>query len=330
MTIIDAFSDAFGVWEIAQPYLSMIVDEQEIQLILEMDGQAFTPEEAAEVLGMTIDQAGKFLDRCYSRCIVNKTTEAGIRKYTPSDFYIRLAHFAKFENWDDIQEEERRLVNRSFLDQFIARHQDNVNRKIQGLSAESALPNDTIMLLSEIEEMIDAATDIIVQPCDCRRLGQNCNYPVETCIWLDEGARQALDRGHGRRLSKTEAKELVNWADKKGLIHTADSDWQTRGLHAICNCCACDCYPFIAAEELGSKGVWPKSLYVASFDPTRCTFCGLCVNRCQFEAFYHDGSTVEVDGNTQKNVLFDAQKCWGCGLCANTCPEAVIKMEILQ
>jgi ferredoxin len=250
--------------------------------------------------------------------------------YTPANFAERLDHFAKYENWDDIPTGNRQAINRRFLDECITRYRPEIARKMQGLSAQNALPNDTVMLLSEVEAMIDAATHIVVQPCDCRRLGQNCNLPVETCIWLDDGALATLDRGHGRRLTKAEAKELLRWTDKKGLMHTADSEWQNRGLHAICNCCACDCYPFRAAQELGSKGVWPKSRYIAIYDRDLCNLCGACVKRCHFEAFYHDGSTVKIDGRVKKNVVFDPEKCWGCGLCANTCLSAAIVMESLD
>jgi NAD-dependent dihydropyrimidine dehydrogenase PreA subunit len=147
---------------------------------------------------------------------------------------------------------------------------------------------------------------------------------------MDDGALASLDRGHGRRLTKEEAKDLVRRADKKGLMHTADSEWQSRGLHAICNCCACDCYLFRTAQELGSKGVWPKSRYIAAYNPELCTFCGACVKRCHFDAFYHNDSTVEIEGRLKKNVLFDPEKCWGCGLCANTCPAEAIAMEGLE
>ncbi|MBL7064843.1 MAG: 4Fe-4S dicluster domain-containing protein [Anaerolineae bacterium] len=330
MTLVDEFMVAFGVWEVPRPYIHVIVDEREMELIVRMQGQPMTVDEVAGLLEMTRDQASALLKRCYSRCIVDKTVEDGVTKYAPSDFYARLDHFAKFENWDDVPAEDRKVIDRRFLDEFIARHRPNVERKKRGLAAENALPNDTILLLIEVEEMIDAATDIIVQPCDCRRLGQNCDRPVETCIWLDEGAREALDRGFGRRLTKEGAKELVRWADKKGLMHTADSEWQTRGLHAICNCCACDCYPFRAARELGSKGVWPRSRYIVVYDRERCTLCRVCVKRCHFGAFYHDGSTVEVDGKTRKSIRFEPEECWGCGLCANTCPSGAIVMESLK
>jgi ferredoxin len=127
-------------------------------------------------------------------------------------------------------------------------------------------------------------------------------------------------------LTKEEAIQLLRHADKKGLMHTADSEWRERGLHAICNCCACDCYPFRAAQELGSKGTWPKSHYIVRHDRDLCNQCGACVKRCHFDAFYHDGSTVEINGKIKKNVEVNLEKCWGCGLCANACPEDAIEM----
>ena len=112
-------------------------------------------------------------------------------------------------------------------------------------------------------------------------------------------------------------------------MHTADSDWAENELHAICNCCACDCYPFRAAQELGSKGVWPKSRYIAVHDPQTCNLCGACVRRCHFEAFSFEDTMREVDGKLKQNVVYDPEKCWGCGLCANTCVSNAIVMEWL-
>ena len=327
MSSLDKFMAAFDVWEEARPYLHLMVEPQEMRLVVAMGGQEVTVKQAAERLEIPRQEAEDLLQRCYARCIVDKTVQPGATTYAAGSFYHRLDHFAKYENWDDIPAEDRRVINRRFLDEFITRHRPNVERKMRGLEAENALPNDTVLLLGEVEEMIDAATHIVVQPCDCRRLGQNCDRPVETCIWLDDGALESLDRGFGRPLTRDEAKELVRWADGKGLMHTADSEWRTRGLHAICNCCACDCYPFRAAQELGSKGVWPASRYVAVYDQERCNLCGACVQRCHFGAFSHDGLTVEVEGKVKKNVVYDADRCWGCGLCANTCPSSAIAMQ---
>jgi ferredoxin len=329
MTLVDEFIMAFGVWEEARPYVHLMADELEMRLVVALQGRAVTVEEAAGLLGISREQSTDLLRRAYGRHIMDQSGDDVDETYAAGSFYHRLDHLAKYENLDDIPAEDRRIIDRRFLNEFIARHRANVRRKMQGLEAENALPNDTILLLHEVEEMLDAARHIVVQPCDCRRLSQSCDRPVETCIWLDDGALEALDRGYGRRLTREEAKELVRWADRKGLMHTADSEWRTRGLHAICNCCACDCYPFRAAQELGSKGVWPRSRYSAVHDAEQCNLCGACVERCHFGAFYRDGSTVEINGKVRKNVLFEPERCWGCGLCATTCPSGAIVMESL-
>jgi ferredoxin len=329
MTLLDQFAQAFGVWEQARPYLHLMADESEMQLVVAIQDRSVTARQVSQLLGMPHQAATELLERANTRHIVDRSVPGGVATYTAGTFYARLDHFAKYENWDDIPAEDRRAIDRRFLDEFIARHRANADRKRRGLEAENALPNDTVLLLHEVEGMIDAATHIVVQPCDCRRLGQNCGRPVETCIWLDDGALEALERGYGRRLTHDEAIELLRRADKAGLMHTADSEWRTRGLHAICSCCACDCYPFRAAQELGSKGFWPRSHYIAVHDRGRCNLCAACVNRCHFDAFYHDGCTIQVDGKVKKDVLFDPELCWGCGLCANTCPTGAIAMEPL-
>jgi NAD-dependent dihydropyrimidine dehydrogenase PreA subunit len=329
MALVDEFAQAFDVWEEAWPYLPLIVDEKEMKLVVAAQGRAVTVKDAASLLDIVTEQAAALLRRAYERHVVDKVMMEGVTKYAPATFWHRLDHFAKYENWDDIPAEDRRRINRRFLDEFIARHRANVERMVQGLLPDREPPNDAILLLHEVEEMLEAATHIVVQPCDCRRLGQNCDRPVETCIWLDDAALGALDRGHGRRLTCDEAVDLVRQADKAGLMHTADNDWRKRGLHAICNCCACDCYPFRAAQELGSKGIWPRSRYVGVQDAERCNLCGACVKRCHFAAFYHDGTSVEIDGKAKMQVIYDPDACWGCGLCANTCPSEAIAMEPL-
>jgi NAD-dependent dihydropyrimidine dehydrogenase PreA subunit len=329
MTNWSAFFDQFEIWPVARPYVGLMFDEREIGLVLALGERALTANQIASILGLELESAHELVDRCYRRLIVDKEgTEPNIL-YRATDFYTFLDHFLKFEDWDDIPLEDRRAIDRKYLLEFAARVEEGVALKMEGKTTPDALPNDSVLLLHEVEAMIDAATDVVVQPCNCRRAGQFCDRPVETCIWLDEGAREALDRGHGRALGKEEAKELLRWADRKGLMHTADSEWQTRGLHAICNCCACDCYPFRAAEELGSKGAWPKIRYLAEYDAARCSLCGSCVRRCHFGAFYHDGSTVRLKGKDKETVSFDPDKCWGCGLCANTCPtDAIVMMHI--
>jgi len=299
-------------------------------------------ERIAELLGMSPERAAGLVQRAYGRHLLDRAEEEGKTRYKAGSFYGFLDYFAKHEHWDEIPEEDRRRIDRRFLQAFIDRHRANValllRRTERDLEAEDAaqgavqgaVPNDAVLLLHEAEEMVEAARQIVLEPCDCRRLGQYCERPVDTCLWFDDVARGALERGHGRPLTKEEAKEVLRRADRRGLMHTGDSEWQRQGLHAICNCCACDCYPFRAAQELGSKGIWPRARYVAVYDRGQCTLCGACVQRCHFRAFYHEETTVTVGDKQKVEVGYDAERCWGCGLCANTCPSGAITMESLE
>jgi NAD-dependent dihydropyrimidine dehydrogenase PreA subunit len=326
---LEPFFEQFGVWPVARAYARQMFADDEIGLVVALGGRALTASQMAAELGLDVAAAQALAQRCYHRLILNKEGPAPDPLYRAADFYAFLDYFIKYGDWDQLPLPARQALDGQYREGFVARVKEGVALKMAGQDVPDALPNDAVLLLPEVEAMIDAATDIVVELCDCRRASQLCDRPVETCLRLDESARAARDRGHGRALTKDEARQLLRLADKKGLMHSADAEWQRRGLHSICNCCACDCYPFRAAEVLGSKGVWPKSRYVAEFDSALCTLCGLCVRRCHFGAFYHDGSPVTVKGKNRKAVAFDPEKCWGCGLCANACPADAIAMKPL-
>ena len=327
MTHLRAFYQQFGVWPVARPYAGIMFGDAEIHLVLALAEGPLTAEQIAAALGLAPAAARALAERCYRRLIVDREGQPAGDRYRATDFYTFLDHFLKYENWDDIPLEDRRAIDAQYVAEFVAQVRADVALKMAGHEPAGSGHNDAVLLLHEAEAMVEAATDIVIQPCNCRRAGQYCDRPVETCVWLDEGARAALARGHGRAVSKEEAVALLRRADRAGLMHTGDSEWRTRGLGAICNCCACDCYPFRAAEALGSKGVWPRARYVAVYDEEGCSLCGACVRRCHFRAFYHDGATRLVAGKEQPAVAFDPEKCWGCGLCANTCPTGAVVMQ---
>jgi NAD-dependent dihydropyrimidine dehydrogenase PreA subunit len=160
-------------------------------------------------------------------------------------------------------------------------------------------------------------------PCDCRRFGGRCDRPVEVCLQFDTDAEDKLARGLCRRLSADAAKQLVRWADKKGLMHTTDLGSGTKNMSPICNCCADDCYVFRAAAQLSSKGVWPRIRYLVTLETDRCTGCGACVKRCHFGALALEET---VANQQERRVTLESERCWGCGLCANTCPAGALNM----
>ena len=316
------FAEVFAVPEVAVPYLERIVNPDEIRLVLAAEASALTAESAARALGVSAKEAAAALDSAFRRAVLDREESDGQFVYRPTSFYTRLDIYATFDSaWDDFPTEAREALDAWMLDEYVEKVRPNVERLKAGLPPDGSPGNDSILLLGELDAIVDSATTIAVFPCDCRRIGQRCQRRVdsETCVQFDGKAEKKLARGYGRQLTAKEAKQLLARADRRGLMHTTDLRIGEDGPAPICNCCADDCYVFRASARLDSKGVWPRSRYVASHDAESCQMCGACVARCHFDAFHFDGTTVERAGLQVRNVALDPALCRGCGLCTAVC-----------
>ncbi len=326
MILKEKFAEIFQVPPAMQPHIDLLVEEGEMELVVRLSEREMTASEIAEHLGMTQEETARFLENAYYREIVNRETKDGVTTYSPATFYQRMNVVAMFENWGDVPAEAREAAIEWQLREFVDKWLPVVEEMRADPNAYYKIPNRDVLLLEEALEQVEAADEHVIAPCDCRAIVMACDRPLDVCIRLDEGARLTQERGQGRRVTKEECKAIVIDADRAGLMHTGLRDWQGRELFGFCNCCACDCYPFRAAKMLDMERQWPRSHYVARRDLDKCIHCGICIKRCYFDAFYRDGSKIEVGEKMRKAVKFDAESCWGCGICATACPEEAIEM----
>jgi NAD-dependent dihydropyrimidine dehydrogenase PreA subunit len=326
MTHFEEFVRIFQLPPAMHQYVHFVVDDQEMELVVNLQHQAMTVDQVTELMGMSPAEAGEFLEKAFYRRIVNRETENGLTTYSAATFYERIEPLAMYENWGDVPAEARDAVIEWQLQEFIEKWLPALEQIRQDPDAFTDIPNSDVLLLAEALEQVEAATEHVVVPCDCRSITMACKRPLEVCIRLDEGARLTLEHGHGRRLSKEECRTIVIEAHRAGLMQTGWRAWREHGLFGFCNCCACDCYPIRAGMQLGLQKQWPRSHYVANRDLARCNHCRRCARICHFDAFYLDRATVEVNGRTKKAIQFDPEKCWGCGLCATACSQEAIMM----
>jgi len=172
--------------------------------------------------------------------------------------------------------------------------------------------------LSEVKELLGAAKKIVLQDCGCRTDHGKCDSPLDTCLSLNEDADESLRSGryNAREVSLEEALDALRRSHEAGLVHMA---YKLKGkgyVSPICSCCPCCCHTLGGLVRHGVHAKVLASRYVAEDEPSLCTDCGVCVDRCSFQA-------RDITG---KGLRFDASRCFGCGLCVSTCPTGAIRL----
>lgn len=313
MTLLDEFSAAIESPDFITPYLHFFATEEEMKLVA-LIGPAGRPAPS--------DVANTLLDQAYGRYLLDRDERGNSSVYKAGSFYSILKHFALFGDFHVLPSHMRRQLDAWDFGEYLRRN-DNFRKVIDTRPDYDACHNEWVLLESEVEEMIDAATAIRLLPCDCKMLADKCAHSREICLILDRTL--VTDRTGGRDLGRDEAKQLIRNLEKEGLMHTGGPpNWREAGPSVVCNCCGCCCYPFRASRLLGAKGRWPRSRYVATHDAALCSSCGACVRRCYFGAFAFPSDAAEAA--TPRRVSFDPQLCWGCGICASACPAQAIRM----
>lgn len=338
---IDRFNALFKVPKAMQEYIHLVVQPVEMDLILSMNDETLSVPEVAGRMSWSVEEAEKFLTTAYERHVVTKiigdkpvgyvfdyVDQKDIEvRYAPAKFYDRLDPVTMQENWTDIPEEVRKEISEWWLNGYIEKVQPIIEQIKEDPNAYFQIKQKDFLLLSEALEQVEIAEFHVVLNCDCRSSEMACKHMREGCIRLDDGARYTIERGLGRIVTKEECKEVVINTDRDGLMHIGGKNWHKHGLFGFCNCCTCCCFPLRASRRLNSEKNYPRVHFQAVRDMNFCIMCGICAKRCPFEAFYRDGTRIEVNGKIRKQVSFDAEKCYGCGLCSTACPTNAIWME---
>jgi ferredoxin len=175
------------------------------------------------------------------------------------------------------------------------------------LSQLSVLPYD------EVIKLIDSSEHIAAGVCGCRHgadlAGKSCDIPKnDMCMILGESAQFAASRGFVHTLSKDEARNIVDEAERIGLVHQYTNN-KDRYIDYLCNCCGCHCAMLRGVMYSPSPGHTAIVNWMIEVDHDTCSGCGLCIDRCWMNALKMEGDVAVVDTN----------RCIGCGLCQYVC-----------
>jgi Pyruvate/2-oxoacid:ferredoxin oxidoreductase delta subunit len=327
---IQRFCNIFEIPDFMKPWLDLFFEKPEIDLVLMLADRPMGPEDIADRSHETHKTEGmanvrSFLERAYKRGIINRRKDGC---YEPADLHTRYDVWAMFESWKDIPETIREQLNAGELEYSARHYQDSVHRMKKGQPRNPSDIYAEYILLHESETLLDRVDHVYLLPCNCRSMMQRCDRTVYTCLRFDNY------RNLGWELSKSRAKEIIQAANKKGLMQTAEVALTEAGAitGAICNCCADCCVHPELAVRYDAQNIWPLSRDVARHLTDWCIACGLCAKRCPFQAFTAEKVEPDRKDNSQlsdknsKKIHFNKDVCRGCGVCGSACPEEAIAM----
>jgi len=137
---------------------------------------------------------------------------------------------------------------------------------------------------------------------------------LEACLVFGSAAWFYEQNGLGRSIAKQEALDILDQAEKAGLVLQPTNN---QSVDNICLCCGCCCSILSNLKKLPEPARHAASNYFATLDPEQCVGCGTCADRCQMEAIVMEGESASIL----------RKRCIGCGLCVTTCPQEAISLR---
>jgi electron transport complex protein RnfB len=182
---------------------------------------------------------------------------------------------------------------------------------------ESVKTDISIAPFESAAGIVSRASAWAVTDCICRKqtalIGRACPHPVEACMIMSSTPGAFHGRKGVRELTQPEALELLRKVAEAGLVHSVSNNRE--GNWYICNCCTCSCGILRGMAEGGMASVIARSGFVCRVDEAACSACGVCVERCPFDA-------ISIDGTAQVDKI----RCAGCGVCTVECPNQALTL----
>jgi ferredoxin len=270
---------------------------------------------------LTYEQVEETLDEMLKTGLimgtVKKVGEQEVKIYAATPFMLGFYEFQMNKMTEDFVHDVDKYFEEAFMDELNTTKIQQLRtipiEKEIGVERDIANYDDFRYYLENCGE------PIVLNECICRKkndiIGKSCEKTDlrEACFSFRSAGKAYLDRGLGRIITKEEALEIIEQAEREGLVLQAGNSQRPTSL---CTCCGCCCNLLYNEKRLDAPAQFLGSNFFAQVDKELCTGCGTCETRCQMDA-------VDIIENLS-NINLD--RCIGCGVCVPTCPEEAITL----
>lgn len=261
-----------------------------------------------------LDSLSKVLDAMYLSGSINRSKHEPF-KYSNAMlaigmFEYQLGHLSK-----EFMELLHQYFDEGFNDEFF---RSSLPQLRASPHMNAIVPEYNIATYDNMRKVVkETKKTIAVANCVCKEgealLGKKCKQTNDIEVCISFGASSYLDRGQARVISKDECLDIMDRAEREGLVLQPGNSLQP---FCICLCCGCCCGVLTSAKKYDKPAELIAHNFYAQVNYEACNGCSVCVVRCQMDAILME----------DKKAVIDLDRCIGCGLCVTTCKKEAMHL----
>lgn len=291
-------------------------DEVKFMLSFKKTRVNYRIEQLAEMNHMSVEDAQKMVDHLVWLGLIefNRENPEGIKQYDMPIFVPGSAEFMMMQ--DPLTDEHPELA--TFFNLMTQMPLEPLTPMVPPggagvgmhvIPVESAIEtNPESISLERISHWLDKYDGkISVGQCTCRKQQRmrgegDGETEGEFCIGVGDLAEFCVERNTGRYITKEEAMEIFERAERHGFVHQITNIDGEDKIVGICNCAPGVCNA-IRTSQLYNTPNMSRSAYRAHVDRDKCVACGKCVEVCPVGAAKLGQKLCRADGSRVKYPL---------------------------
>jgi len=268
--------------------------------------------------GVSMAEMEAALDAMFRKGTVSMRSDRGEKCYSNAMLIVGM-----FELQVERLTKEFALDVQQYLDEAFAKELFRSRiPQLRTIPVGKSVPHERyVSSYDDVWQIVDGVEgQIAVANCVCRQgrdvAGLGCQHTAlrETCLIFGATAQHHLDLGLARRISKSEAIDILSKAQEAGLVLQPEN---VERPHYICCCCGDCCGILSTLKKFPRPAEFYASNHRAAVDQERCNSCEACADRCLL------GAIAVADGTAR----VDPDRCIGCGNCVVSCTVHAILLQ---